>query len=254
MILAVDVGNSNIVMGCIQEGEILFTARLATDRGKTSDEYAILFHSMIQMRGYRLSDIEGGIISSVVPVLINVLKEAMEKGIGKTPLIVGPGIKTGLNIAIDNPAQLGSDLAVGAVAALAKYPAPLIVFDMGTATTLSVIDRNKRYIGGSIFPGVRISLEALSSRTSLLPGISLEAPKKSIGSNTIDCMQSGLIFGSAAMLDGMIDRAEEELGYPVTIVATGGLAKSVISHCRHKIIFDDDLLLNGLWLIYQKNT
>ena len=253
MILAVDVGNTNIVMGCLEDGKALFTARLATDRGKTADEYAILFSSILRMREIASSEVEGSILSSVVPALINVLKEALEKSIDKTPLVVGPGIKTGLHIAIDNPAQLGSDLAVGAVAALAKYPAPIILFDMGTATTMSVIDKDRRFIGGAIFPGVRISLEALSSRTSLLPGISLEAPKKSIGSNTIDCMQSGLIFGNAAMLDGMIDRAEEELGYPATIVATGGLARSIIPYCKHEIIFDDDMLLDGLWYIYQKN-
>lgn len=253
MILALDVGNTNIVLGCIDAGNIQFVARVATDRLKTEDEYAISFHDILQLHGASFAKIDGAIISSVVPPLINILKKAVKKVLQLEPMVVGPGIKTGLNILIDNPAQLGGDLAVGAVAAIAEYGKPLIICDMGTASTISVVDANGGMLGGMILPGVRISQEALVSRTSQLPSITLEAPKKVIGHNTIDCMKSGAVFGNAAMLDGIIDRIEEELGYPTTVVATGGLAPSITQHCKHNIICDDHLLLKGLWLIYQKN-
>jgi len=254
MILALDVGNSNIVFGCLDEEKVYFVGRLSTDRSCTEDEYAIRFKSLMELNGITPEMIKGSIISSVVPPLINMLVAAVEKSVGKTPIVVGPGVKTGLNIKIDNPAQLGSDLAVDAVAALDKYPVPLVVIDMGTATTVSVIDSNKYFLGGMILPGVRISQEALTSKTSLLQGISLEAPKKVIGSNTIDSMKSGAIYGNAAVLDGLIERIEEELGEKVTAVATGGLSKSIVPYCKREIIVDDNLLLKGLWLIYKKNT
>ena len=169
------------------------------------------------------------------------------------PLVVGPGIKTGLNILLDNPALAGGDLIVAAVAALAEYPAPMLIIDMGTATTITAIDEKKNYLGGCICPGVKISAEALSGRTAQLPAISLEAPKKAIGRNTIDSMRSGLMMGAAAMLDGMIDRMEEELGHPVTVVATGGIARFVIPMCRREIHYDKDLLLKGLLRLYENN-
>lgn len=188
-----------------------------------------------------------------MPSLTKVLAEAVTKIIGKTPYIVGPGLKTGLNIHMDNPRQVGSDLIVDAVAGIAEYGAPLIVIDMGTATTMSVVDKNKNYIGGVIMPGLRLSVEALASGAAQLFNVGLEAPKQVIGKNTSDCMKSGIVMGNAACIDGMIDRFEEELGYPVKVVATGGMSKVVIPLCKHDIVVDDSLLLKGLNVIYQKN-
>lgn len=198
--------------------------------------------------------IEGAIISSVVPPVLNSFKTAIIKLTGKIPLVVGPGIKTGLNILLDNPAMAGGDLIVGAVAALAEYKPPLLVVDMGTATTISAIDAKGSFLGGSIFPGVKISADALSGKTAQLPAISLEAPKKAIGRNTIDSMRSGVMMGHAAMLDGMIDRMEAELDGAVTVVATGGIARFVLPMCRRQMIYDKDLLLKGLRILYENNT
>lgn len=263
MVLAIDIGNTNIVMGCIgmEDGNIRFVARLATDPLKTEDQYSVEMKNILQLYGIDLAAIDGGIISSVVPPLSNTLKAAVSKIIHRPPLVVGPGVKTGLNILMDNPAQLGSDLVVNAVAALAQYKPPLIVIDMGTATTISVVDAKGNYIGGCIYPGVNISLAALSSRTAQLPGISLERPRHAIGKNTIDCMRSGVIYGSAAMVDGMIDRFEQELEQsapagmapPATTIATGGISQFIVPHCRKKVVYDADLLLKGLYLIYKKN-
>ena len=198
--------------------------------------------------------LKGSILSSVVPPINHVICDAIEKVMYIKPMVVGPGVKTGLNILIDNPAQLGSDLVVDAVAALKEYPAPLIIIDMGTATTMSAIDAKGNFLGGTITPGIRVALESLVSRTSLLSQISLEPPKKAIGRNTIDSMKSGSVLGNAAMLDGMIDRFREELQGDVTVVATGGLAQFIVPLCRHEIIYDDALLLKGLWYIYEKNS
>ena len=253
MLLAIDIGNSNIVLGCIEGQTILHEARLATDLIKTSDQYCMDLKNLLSLYEIDRTMIEGVIISSVVPPVLNSFKTAVTKLTGIKPMVVGPGIKTGLNILMDNPAQIGSDLVVAAVAALREYPAPLIIIDMGTATTMSVINANRAYIGGCICPGVRISSEALTARTAQLPGISLEAPKRAIGKNTIDSMQSGIMLGAACMLDGMIDRMEQELGQPATVLATGGIARFVIPMCRRTIIFDRNLLLKGLTILYENN-
>ena len=253
MLIALDTGNTNIVIGIVKDDKILFSARVATDHQKTEHEYAVFFRNIMLMQGIDRHEITGGIISSVVPQLTDILKRSLQICCEIEPLVVGPGIKTGLNILIDNPKQLGSDLVVDAVAALAEYKPPLIVLDLGTASTMSVLDRNGNYRGGVIIPGVRISLDALASRASQLQNISLEAPAHVIGTNTIDCMKSGLIYGQASMFDGMIDRIEEELGEKATIVATGGLARPTLTHSHHEIIIDDDLLIKGLVHIYKKN-
>lgn len=253
MILAVDIGNSNIVMGCIDQENTLFVERISTDRDKTDLEYALQLKLVLDLYHITPEQIEGAIISSVVPPLSNLVKRSVEKILKKEAMLVGPGLKTGLNIKIDNPAQLGSDQVVDAVAAIYEYPTPLIVIDMGTATTISAIDQAGQYLGGAIVPGLRVAVDALTSRTSQLPRISLEAPRHAIGTNTIECMKSGAVLGNAALLDGMIDRISDELEGNVTVVATGGLAPSIVPHCRHKIICDDNLLLKGLWILYQKN-
>ena len=253
MILAIDVGNSNIVVGCIDGEEICFTDHVSTDWKKTEVEYAITLKNILEIHEIQEDDLEGGIISSVVPQITEVLKHAVEKLVRFPIKIVGPGLKTGLNIMIDNPAQLGSDLLVDSVAALAEHPVPLIIIDMGTATSVCVINRKRQYIGGMIVPGVRTALDSLVSHTSLLQQIGLVPPAKVIGSNTIDSMKSGMIYGNAAILDGLIQRIEEELGEPCTIVATGGLANAIVPHCKREIILDDDLMLKGLKIIYEKN-
>ena len=255
MILAIDVGNTNIVLGGIDESfNNSFLCRVSTDTNKTDDEYAVQMKTLIELNGFTGVSFEGGMISSVVPQLTPVLRTAVRKVTGKTPLIVGPGIKTGLNIMIDNPAQLGSDLAVGAVAAISLYPKPLMVIDMGTATTICVVDKDSNYRGGIIVPGVRVSMESLTRNAAQLQSIGLYPPKKAIGTNTADCMRSGLVFGNAAMIDGLIDRMSAELEGEPTLIATGGLAPSIIPYCRHKIIINDELLLIGLRVIYDKNV
>ena len=253
MILTIDIGNTNIVLGCIDRDKTLFVERLSTVRTKTELEYAIDIKNVLDIYHIHRDEIEGGIISSVVPQITTIVKLAVEKILKKNVLVVGAGIKTGLNIRIDNPAQLGSDLVVDSVAAIAEYPAPLLIFDLGTANTVCVIDKNKNYIGGMIYPGIGVSLDSLTAHASQLGGISIEAPKRIIGKNTIECMKSGVIYSNAAALDGIVDRIEEELGQKITVVATGGLARKIIPHCKREILLDEDLLLKGLLIIYEKN-
>ena len=253
MILAVDVGNSNIVIGGIEGEEIVFEARLRTDATKTSDEYCIDLKMILDVYDVDAKTIEGSIIASVVPQVLNSMKTALLKLIGKRSLVVGPGLKTGLNIQIENPGQTGADLIVGCVAALQEHKPPMIVIDMGTATTMVVLDKTGALIGGSIIPGVKISMDALTERTALLPGLQLDEPKRVIGRNTIDCMRSGIMMGTACMIDGMIQRLEQELGSKATIVATGGIAKFVLPMCSREIIYDKDLLLKGLAALYRDN-
>ncbi len=254
MILTIDIGNSNIVLGCIQDSQILFEARMATDRTKTADQYCAELKTMLELFEVSPASIEGSIVSSVVPMVQQVVVQAVERLTRKLCLTVGPGLKTGLNIKIDNPAQAGSDLIVGAVAAIERYGAPMCLVDLGTATTISVIDRDGVFRGGSIAPGVMLSLNALSGGTAQLPAISLERPRKVIGTNTVDSMRSGLLLGSAAMLDGMVERIEAELGYPTRVIATGGLAKAIVPLCKREMIVNDNLLLEGLELLYRKNV
>ena len=253
MILTIDIGNSNIVLGAVEGDDIRFEARLRTDATKTSDEYCIDLKMILEVYGVSKTDIEGSIIASVVPQVLNSMQTAVKKLTGKAALVVGPGLKTGLNIQIENPGQTGADLVVGAVAALREHKAPLIVVDMGTATTMMVLDKNSAFVGGCIMPGVKISLDALTDRTALLPGLQLDQPKKAIGRNTIDCMRSGIMLGAACMIDGMIQRMEEELGYETTVIATGGIAKFVVPMCRRSVIYDKDLIVKGLAALYRDN-
>ena len=251
MILALDVGNTNIVIGCIDDGKIIFDGRLATNSAKTDMELAVLLKNILTLNKIEISALEGSIISSVVPPINQALKNAVKLVTGKEPITISDC--EGLKVDLDDPTQLGNDLIVGAVTVLNDFKPPVIMIDMGTATTIFVIDKTGTYIGGAIVPGLMVSQNALTKTTSLLPSISLEAPKSVIGRNTIDAMQSGAIFGYASMIDGMIDKIESELGETSTIVATGGLSKCIIENCKHNIIYDKDLLLRGLWLIYQKH-
>ena len=253
MILAIDIGNTNIVVGCIDDEKTYFIERLSTVRTKTELVYAVDLKTVLDIYHIKKTDIEGCIISSVVPQITDIARLAAEKILKKEVMVLGPGVKTGLNIMMDNPGQLGADMVADAVAGLASYPVPFIVIDMGTATTVSVVNDKKQYIGGMILPGVGVSLDALTSRASQLSGISIDAPKHIIGKNTIECMKSGVLYSNAAALDGIVERIEEELGQRTTVIATGGLAKKIVSHCKREIILDEDLLLKGLRVIYEKN-
>ncbi len=253
MILVVDIGNTNIVAGCVEGKEILFRERLSTAHRATKLEYSVLFKTAFDMYGVDYKSIDGAIISSVVPSVTNVVKEAIENLCGIKVMVVGPGVKTGISIVIDNPAQLGSDLVVDAVAGIEEYPLPQIIIDMGTATTVSLINKEKQFLGGAILPGVAVSHDALIGRTSQLPKVAFEKPKKIIGSNTIDSIKSGILYGNAGAIEGIVDRFEEELGEKCTVIATGGLSKVIVPLCKRDIIVDEDLLLKGLMLIYEKN-
>ncbi len=253
MILAVDIGNTNVVIGCFKDNKILFRERLSTNPNSTSLEYTVMLKTVFELNGINQLDFQGGIISSVVPSVTLTVKEAMERLTGKEILTVGPGIKTGLKILLDNPTQLGSDRVADGVAAINLYPAPCIMIDMGTATTISVIDKDKNFIGGLILPGLRTSLDSLANKTSQLPNISLVPPKNVIGKNTVDCMKSGIINSNASSIDGIVERIEEELGEKCTVVSTGGIARVIVPYCKREIIVDDDLLLKGLMIIYNKN-
>ena len=253
MILTIDIGNTNIELGVVDEQGIVFQERISTDIDRTELEYAVLIKNALEVHGLTGDEITGSIMSSVVPPLVHIIKSAIKKLIGITPMVVGAGLKTGLDIKIDNPKTLGADIVVDSVAAKEIYGAPCIVIDMGTATTITVISKNGDYVGGVLVPGVRSSLEALVSDTSQLPRVSLSSPKRFICTNTIDCMKSGIINGQAALVDGMIDRFWQELGYRTNVVATGGLSRVIIPKCNHDITLNNDLIMVGLKLIYDRN-
>ena len=258
MILAIDVGNTNIVIGCIENGEISRVFRLYTNNSKTADEYAMEIKSILDFHGAMGDPIAGGkidgsVISCVVPPLTTVLKNAVKILLGVDAVVVGAGIKTGMNILIDDPGQLAADMVATAVGALGTYAMPAIIVDMGTATKMLVLDKNGNFIGGAILPGIAMSMNALSAGTSLLPRVPIEAPARCISANTIDCMKSGAIFGAASMIDGMVERFEDELGEKTRVVATGGLSDAIYKHCKREVTHDPNLILRGLGIIYEKN-
>ncbi|MBQ7033189.1 MAG: type III pantothenate kinase [Clostridia bacterium] len=253
MILAIDIGNTNIVLGGFVEDTLSFVARIATDTKKTEDEYAAVIRSVLSIHEVGKQEIRGAIIASVVPPLNTVMKKAVRIVYGVEALLVGPGIKTGINIHCDNPATVGADLICACAGAHHIYGSPSLVIDMGTATKIMLVDKTGTFCGASIIPGVNIGLRALSGGTAQLPQISLEAPKSVIGKNTVDCMRSGVVFGNACLIDGMIDRFCEEVGEKLQVLATGGLAPTIIPHCRHEILLDEHMVLKGLYILYTKN-
>jgi len=254
VIFAIDVGNTHIVIGIIEKGEIRNVVRVHTDPRETATEHIIKLRQITDFYGLDPTGFEGSIISSVVPRVTESLKTAVEKLTGQRALVVGPGVKTGINLRVDEPGSVAADLIVGAVAGAACYGTPVIVVDMGTATTLVAVDKSNCFRGGAIIPGVKLSYGALSAGTSLLPDIAVLRPKKVVGTNTVDAMRSGAVYGTAAMIDGMVQRMEAELGCPCTVVATGGLAADIVPCCtRPGILIDSELLLKGLWLLYEKN-
>lgn len=253
MILAIDVGNASTVLGTIEDGEILRVVRIHTELNNTAAEYGIKMQQLFSYYGIDPAAFEAAIIASVVPPVTEAIREAIKRLTGLDCMIVGPGMKTGLNVRIDDPATLAADLVVGSVAALSCYGVPAIVLDLGTATTMVVVDEKGTYRGGAIIPGVQLGLQALSTGTSLLPDISVTPPKKAIATNTVDAMRSGAVYATAGMIDGMADRMEQELGCSCKVIATGDLAKTITPYCRREIICDDHLLLKGLWVLYRKN-
>ena len=254
MILTIEIGNSTITLGGVEGSEIRFECRINTDRVKTSDTYCIDLKTLFEIYGIDMASIEGVIIASVVPQVLNSVRTAIRKLLNTEPLVVGPGLKTGLDIRLENPGQMGADLVAADVAALSEHKPPLIIIDMGTATTMAVLDPNGAHLGGCVCPGVKISLEALTGNTSLLPGIQLDSPKQALGRNTAEAMRSGIMFGTASMLDGMIDRFRAETGWDFTIVATGGLAKRIVPLCHNEIVYDRHLIIKGLARLYRDNA
>ena len=254
MILTVDIGNTNITLGGFEGDALVFEARLATDAAKTEDEYASMLLQTLALHGVAGESITGAVISSVVPPLTSVMKKAVRFLHGIEALVVGPGIKTGINIHCDNPASVGADLICACVAAHHLYGSPSLVIDMGTATKLMLMNAKGVFNGAVIMPGVSMGMKALASGTAQLPQVGLEAPTCVVGKNTVDCIRSGIVYGNASTVDGMIDRIFEELGEELPVYATGGLSSVIIPHCKHSITLDGQLVLKGLYILYQKNN
>lgn len=253
MILAVDVGNTNIVFGGFVGEELKFISRLSTQVSRMEDQYAITLKDTLQLYGFSHNEVTGCIISSVVPPITAQLERGIQKLCNVKPIVVSPGIKTGLNIKIDDPSILGSDLACAAVAAKSKYKMPCIFVDIGTCLKIFALDKTGALLGGAIAPGIRLSFEALSSKTASLPLIGAEPVEKIIGTNSPDSMRAGVITGTACIIDGMIERYEEILGEEASLVATGGYSALIAPICRRNIALDPHLVLEGLHIIYKKN-
>lgn len=254
MILALDVGNTNITLGVYDKKELKLITRMNTDSRRLTDQYAIEIRDILDIHGISISSIEGSIIASVVPNLTTTIINAIKRLTGRTPISVGPGVKTGLNIKVDNPSTLGADFVAGCVAAIAHYECPAIIIDLGSATTIAVIDEKHNFLGCSIIAGVAISLDALASRTAQLPQINLQSGKNVlIGKNNIDCIHSGAVHGTASIIDGMSERIEEQLGSKCSIIITGGFSSIIAPYCKKKVVVDENLLLEGMRIIYEKN-
>lgn len=254
MILVVDVGNTNIVLGIYEGKQLLHHWRLSTNRSATTDEYGMMMVNLFRHADIHLEQVEGIIISSVVPPLMFVLEHLCLKYLKKTPLVVGPGIKTGLNIRYENPKEVGADRIVNAVAAIELYGSPCIVVDFGTATTFDYIDEGGQYIGGAVAPGIGISTEALYQRAAKLPRIELAKPKSVVGRNTVSSMQAGIIYGFAGQVDGIVDRIKQEFESEPKVIATGGLAELISSESRTIETVNPLLTLQGLQIIYERNA
>lgn len=253
MILAIDVGNTTIMLGGFVEDKLQFVARLSTDTSRTEDEFAVSILNLLGIHCVNREEVDGVMVASVVPPLNAALKKAIRFVFNKEPVFVGPGIKSGIGIQCDMPSSVGADLIAASVAAHYIYGSPCLIIDMGTATKMTVLNEKGCFIGTSIIPGVMMGLNALAERTAQLPKISLERLGPVIGKNTADCMRSGVLYGNASMIDGMIDRMNEEFGKPLKVYATGGLASLIIPLCRHDVCIDEHLVLKGLNILYTKN-
>lgn len=254
MILALNIGNTHILLGVWQQDQLLFRATLSAETSRSTDEYAIQLLSLFSLHGLRPDQLEGAILSSVVPSLTARLRQAVQQLYQLRVMTVGPGLKSGLAIRIDNPAQLGSELVCAAIGALETFQPPLVVITMDTAISMMAIDARRQLLGGVILPGPEVSLEALIRRTAQLPQVDLEAaPAGVIGTNTTLSLQAGAVLGTATLLDGMLARFSAEMGGPVTAVCTGRMHRSILAACATPLEYDQDLILRGLWRIYQKN-
>lgn len=255
MILAIDCGNTHTTVGCVDKDRTVTSVfRIPTDRRETAFGYAAKIKQILALHDVALSDIRGAAISCVVPPVTDILVHAVRLITGLDALVVGAGVKTGLHLYINDPGTVASDLVVAGVAAKEEYPLPCLIVDMGTATTVSALDEKGRFIGCAIYPGAMLSLGALAEQTALLPHIDIKPPKSAIGTNTVDCMKSGILYGTAGAVDGLIDRFCDALATPpASIVATGGIASHVYAFCRHPLILDETLLLKGLRLVWDRN-
>lgn len=251
MILAVDVGNTNIVLGGYEQEKLCFSSRLSTEKAMEADQYALQLRGILDLYDVAPAAITGIVLSSVVPPITDTLARALRRFTDVEPLLLSQDLPTGVEVCIDNPRELGTDLLAGAIGAKAGYPLPAVVLDLGTATKLTAVDGEGRVQGVSIMPGVFLSLNALVSGASQLGGVALRAPGHAIGKNTAESMQSGMVLGAASMLDGMLDRFEEELGGPATLLACGGAAGLIVPYCRHKISHVPTLILDGLYAVYK---
>ena len=254
MLLAVDLGNTNVVLGLYEQEKLVQTFRVATVRSRTEDEYAVLLQQLLSLRQLTARAVTAAIIASVVPQLTDVMVSAIRQAVGREPLIVGPGLKTGMPVLYDNPHDVGADRVVDAIAAYARYQGGVIVVDFGTATTFNCVSPKGEYLGGVIVPGVKVSLEGLMQSAAKLRPVELTAPPRVLGRNTTHALQSGIIHGYAAMVDGLVDRLVEELGFPCRVIATGGLASLIGKHAKRIEELDPNLTLEGLRILYERNT
>ena len=256
MILIVEAENSNILLSCADEssGRIFFESFISADLRKTTTEYSIALKQILELNNIPVSGFSGGIIASCVPCLTDVLKTAMMKLIHTSILEVGPGVRTGVDIRIDDPGELGADLLATAASGIIEYGAPLVIISLYTLTTISVIDEKKRFVGAIFQPGIQLSAEIMGKRTASLPNIAIRRSEKLIGTNTVESIQSGIFNGCCASIDGLLDRIEHELDFPDMLpVITGLNAQAVASGCRHHIMVDEHLAVKGLIAIYNKN-
>ncbi len=254
MILAIDIGNSNVTLGGFDGDDLVFVANISTDTSATKDEYSIKILNVLNLYGIDTKAINGAVMSSVVPQLNMTVKSAVKFLIGIDTLTVGPGVKTGISIQCDTPSSVGADLICASVAAYFIYEKPALIIDLGTATKMTVVNGKGAFIGTSILPGVAMGLNALSNETAQLPKVSLEAPASVIAKNTVDCIKSGIIYGNASMIDGMIERIKNESGEELSVYITGGYASAVLPYCKQKMTHDENLVLKGLNIIYKKNS